>query len=85
MRWTPGGVSGDIEDRRAEGGGPIRGSHLGLGGTLLLLLLSLIFKRDFVSLFSGPAEHGSGRQSGIAQRRARPGGSEPRAICILRA
>ena len=42
MRWTPGGVSGDIEDRRSEGGSPIRGSHLGLGGTILLLLLSLI-------------------------------------------
>jgi len=53
MRWTPGGVSGDVEDRRAEGGSRIRGSHLGVGGTLLLLLLSIIFRRDFVSLFSG--------------------------------
>ena len=58
MRWTPGGVSGDIEDRRSEGGGPIRGSHLGLGGTILLLLLSLIFKRDLVSLFSGATDVG---------------------------
>src|SRR4051794_35447055 len=58
MRWTPGGVSGDIEDRRDQGGGPIRGSHLGLGGTLLLLVLSLIFKRDLLSLFSGPSEMG---------------------------
>jgi predicted metalloprotease len=53
MRWTPGGVSGDIEDRRSQGGGRIRGSHLGVGGTLLLLLLSVIFRRDFISLFSG--------------------------------
>jgi len=52
MQWTPGGVSGDIEDRRQGGGG--RGTRLGLGGTLLLLLLSIIFKRDFISLFSGP-------------------------------
>jgi len=58
MRWTPGGVSGDIEDRRSEGGSPIRGSHLGLGGTILLLLLSLIFKRDLVSLFSGATDVG---------------------------
>lgn len=53
MRWTPRGVSGDIEDRRAQGGSPIRGSHLGVGGTLLLLVLSIVFRRDFVSMFSG--------------------------------
>jgi predicted metalloprotease len=56
MRWTPGGVSGDIEDRRAGGGSPIRGTHLGIGATLLLVLLSIIFKRDFVSMFSGSEE-----------------------------
>ena len=56
MRWTPGGVSGDIEDRRSSGGGPIRGTHLGIGATLLLVLLSIIFKRDFVSMFSGSEE-----------------------------
>src|SRR5215510_3542815 len=56
MRWTPGGVSGDIEDRRASSGGPpIRGVHLGLGGTLILIVLSLIFRRDFVSMFTGEA------------------------------
>jgi predicted metalloprotease len=56
MRWTPGGVSGDIEDRRSEGGSRIRGTHLGIGATLLLVLLSLIFKRDFVSMFTGVQE-----------------------------
>src|SRR5260370_3337439 len=56
MRWTPGGVSGDIEDRRAAGGSRIRGTHLGIGATLLLVLLSIIFKRDFVSMFSGAQE-----------------------------
>src|SRR5258708_15137355 len=56
MRWPTGGVSGDIEDRRAAGGGRIRGTHIGIGGTLLLVLLSLIFKRDFVSMFSGTQE-----------------------------
>jgi predicted metalloprotease len=59
MRWTPGGVSDDIEDRRGEGGGRIRGVHLGAGGTILLLLLSVIFKRDFLSLFNGPVEPGA--------------------------
>src|ERR1700690_3549942 len=54
MRWTPGG-SDDVEDRRDEsGGGGFRpgGIHLGLGGIIVLFILSLIFKRDFLSLVS---------------------------------
>jgi uncharacterized protein len=58
MQWTPGGISGDIEDRR-QGGGGFRGVHLGLGATILLLLLSVIFHRDFLSLFSSAPETGS--------------------------
>src|SRR6202158_2127389 len=55
MRWTPGGSSDDVEDRRDEsGGGGFRpgGIHLGLGGIVVLFILSLIFKRDFLSLVS---------------------------------
>jgi uncharacterized protein len=62
MRWTPGGSSDDVEDRRDEsGGGGFRpgGIHLGLGGIIVLFILSLIFKRDFLSLVStGPAGTG---------------------------
>jgi predicted metalloprotease len=58
MKWTPGGESEDIEDRRDSGGGGIGGSgiggiHLGLGGTLILLILSFIFKTNLFTLFSG--------------------------------
>lgn len=55
MRWTPGGQSDDIEDRRDEGGGGggIGGMHIGIGGFLILLVLSLVFKRDFFSLIGG--------------------------------
>ena len=52
MRWTPGGKSDDLEDRRDEGGGGIGGVHIGIGGFLILLVLSLVFKRDFFSLLS---------------------------------
>ena len=52
MRWTPGGRSDDLEDRRDEGGGGIGGVHIGIGGFLILLVLSLVFKRDFFSLLS---------------------------------
>jgi len=49
MRWTPGGRSDDLEDRRGQGGG-IGGMHIGIGGFLILLILSVVFKRDFFSL-----------------------------------
>src|SRR4051812_39879052 len=72
MQWTPGGTSGDIEDRRGEGGGGggfgfggggFGMGGLGIGGTLVLLILSLFFRTNLFSLFSGggapsrPAAH----------------------------
>ena len=62
MRWTPGGTSGDIEDDRNSsgggGGGFPGGIHIGIGGLLILLVLSFIFKRDLISPFlnSGSAD-----------------------------
>jgi uncharacterized protein len=55
MRWTPGGRSEDLEDRRDEGGGGggIGGTHLGIGGFIILLILSVVFKKDFFSLIGG--------------------------------
>ena len=47
MRWTPGGRSPNIEDRRGQGGGFARmGTGLGVGGGLVVLILSLIFGGD---------------------------------------
>jgi predicted metalloprotease len=54
MRWTPGGNSPNLEDRRSAGGGMGRG--LGIGGTVVVLALSLIFGRNlFTDLGVEPA------------------------------
>jgi predicted metalloprotease len=69
MRWTDGGESSDIEDRRDESGGGggggfgFGGIHIGIGGALILLVLSLIFHQNFFALLSGG---GQGVQSGQA-------------------
>jgi len=69
MRWTPGGESGNIEDRRGSGGiGPV---HVGLGGTVILIVLSLIFGRDFMSDNVNPNPYSAG---GSAAGSLGPGG-----------
>jgi predicted metalloprotease len=60
MRWTPGGVSGDIEDRRdSTGGGGFGGGGIpfGIGGLLVLL------KRDLISPFLNSGSPGAGTVS----------------------
>jgi uncharacterized protein len=47
MLWTPGGRSPNLEDRRSSSGGVGRG--LGIGGTVVVLALSLLFGRNLFS------------------------------------
>lgn len=63
MRWTPGDESQDIEDRRDESGGggggfQFGGAHIGIGGAIVLLVLSFIFKQNFFALLGGSAAPG---------------------------
>jgi uncharacterized protein len=54
VRWTAGDRS-NIEDLRGRSGFGLRAGGLGLGGILLLLVLSWFTGVDFLSLFSGSA------------------------------
>jgi uncharacterized protein len=71
MRWTPGGSRENLEDRRGQGGGRGFGlpvGRLGIGGVIVLAILSFIFKVDLLSLLGG----GGGAVSPAAQVPASP-------------
>jgi predicted metalloprotease len=89
MRWTPGGPSPDIEDRRgqrvggagfgASGGlialllsGVLGRRRMGLGGLILLIILSFVISRLFESPSVSPSPSGS--QYGAANRNSGGGG-----------
>jgi uncharacterized protein len=79
MKWTPGGESPDIEDRRddtGDGGGGFQfgGMHIGIGGAIILLILSFVFKTNFFALLSGG---GSPAPSSVSAP-SRPRGASPR-------
>src|SRR4051795_5449793 len=73
MRWTPGGSSNDIEDRRGSSGGGfggfgIGGAPIGCGGAVILLVLSLLFHKNFFALLG----NGGGGTQVSAPTESRP-------------
>jgi predicted metalloprotease len=66
MRWSPGHRSSNVEDRRGGGGRFIRGAGgLGAGGLIILLVLSLLTGRNFLSL-AGDGGVAPGAETGAA-------------------
>ncbi len=69
MEWTPDNSNQDIDDRRDSSGGGGGGAglggfgfgHLGIGGILIVGLLSLVFHQNFFALLSGG---GQGQSAG---------------------
>ncbi len=53
MRWTP-GDRGNVEDYRGRSGGGMRMGGLGLGGLVIVLLISWVTGVDFLSLVGNP-------------------------------
>ena len=67
MRFGTGGRSSNVEDRRGLGGR----AGMGIGGTVVLLVLSLIFGRDFIGDFGvqpGVATAGGGLSAADSAR-----------------
>jgi uncharacterized protein len=69
MKWTAGNRD-NVEDLRGSSGGGMRMGGLGIGGLLLVLILSWATGVDFLSLVSG----GGGIDPGPAANTSTPGG-----------
>jgi hypothetical protein len=76
MRWTPGGSTADLEDDRGSSGGGgfggFGGGQIGIGGFIVLLLLSLVFHRNFFALVGG-----GGAPAGAPAAQSAPVNSSP--------
>jgi predicted metalloprotease len=70
MRWTPGGRSDNVEDRRGEGGGFGGLRRVGLGGIVVLLVLSVVFRRDLLTPFLSGGGGGTPNPEATAEANA---------------
>ena len=80
MDWTPGGMSGDIEDRRDSSGGfgGMGGGGIGIVGFVILLIISLVTGRNYLgSVLSG------GGSTSIHEPARRPAANENRDVQLI--
>lgn len=79
MDWTPGGTSGDIEDRRDDsgGGGGFGGIHIGIGGAIVVGLLSLVFHQNLFQMLPGGASPSAAQVTHRAPDTARDAREKP--------
>jgi predicted metalloprotease len=71
MDWTPGGLSGDVEDRRNSSGGGgfgFGGGGLGIVGFIVLVIISLVTGRNYIGSYLA----GGGAQPQVTRRAASP-------------
>ncbi len=66
MRWQRGRRSDNVEDRRGQKAGIGAKGKLGLGGTVVVLLLALVFGKDALVLLEGGSS-GSGASSEVGE------------------
>ena len=64
MRWTPGGLSSDVEDRRGQSGGGLGGGGLGIVGFIILLVISLVTGRNYIGAYLSSGGGATQQQSG---------------------
>ena len=75
MRWTPGKMSRNVEDRRGQRMGG--GAKMGIGGTIILAILSLVFGQDLVSGSGGALPEGLAHEVMPVGHRPRHGDEQP--------
>jgi predicted metalloprotease len=80
MEWQDQGISPDIEDRRGDSGGGFGfGGGMGIGGFILLLIISVVTGRNFFAGGGGTASVQPGVSSGAVEQSA----SEERDVHLI--
>src|SRR6202021_171053 len=81
MDWTPGGLSGDVEDRRGSsgggGGGGFGGGGLGIVGFIILAIISLVTGRNYIGSYLAGGGTVSTHAPQTMPSASRPGSGAP--------
>jgi len=70
MKWQVGRSSSNVEDRRGGGGGGFGLPHLGIGGIVIVIIVSLLFHKNPLQVLGAVAD---------SQQQAAPAGPNPQA------